>query len=102
MLSVVLSRRECAVTPIDVLNKLHAVGLLPEDERVKHAKFATALAHDDRPVVQIEKGIVAVDEAIAEFDSQGSDQPDYGDYSRRASSGPSGPDSRSIFDDVDE
>jgi hypothetical protein len=163
-----------AVTSINVLNKLYAVGLLPEDERVKHvatvrelavrtpdagfldrgtvsfltqgeieeilgdvrqkllpligveidgwkdnyspretpgdyfeplkgalSAFATALAHDAESVALIEKGVVAVDEAIAELDSRGSDEPDQRDYYHHGSRGPSGPDSRSIFDDVD-
>jgi hypothetical protein len=63
--------------------------------------FVTALAHDAGSVALIEKGVAAVDEAIAELDSQGSDEPDHSDYHHGGSSGPSGPDSRSIFDDVD-
>jgi hypothetical protein len=165
----------CAVTSIDVLNKLHTVGLLPEDERVKRggwvrelavrtpdagflnrgtvsflteaeieqilrdvrvkllpridveidgwkdnyspsetpsdyfeplksalSDFATALAHDPAAVALIEKGLAAVDEAIAALDLHGADEPDHGGYYHRSSSEPSGPDSRSIFDDVDD
>ena len=165
-----------AVTSVNVLNKLHAVGLLPEDQRIKHvvavrelavqtpdagflrrgivsfltdaeieeilgdvrekllpfidveidvwkdncsrrespsgyfeplrsalSEFATALAHDTEAVALIEKGIAAIDEAIAELDRRASDEPDYDDdYYHRSSRGPSGPDSRSIFDDVDD
>src|SRR5262249_21247671 len=63
--------------------------------------FAKALAHDTGAVRSIEKGIALIDEAIAGLDSQGSEDPDYGVYYPAGGSGPSIPDSRSIFDDVD-
>jgi hypothetical protein len=65
-------------------------------------EFAAALKDDDAAVALIEKGVAAVDEAILELDAQDSHEPDRGDYYHSGSSGSSGSDSRSIFDDVDD
>jgi hypothetical protein len=164
-----------AVTSIDVLNKLHKFGLLPEDQRIKHAvtvrelavqtpdagfldsntvsfltedeieeilcdireallhnmrreieswkqnfsdsespsdyfepfrtalsKFATVLAYDSQTIALINEGLSAIDEAVAELDSQDAPEPEYGDYYHRGTAASPGFTSRSIFDDVDE
>jgi hypothetical protein len=63
-------------------------------------QFATALAHDVEAIASIEKGRTLIDKVIVELESLGSEEPDYSGYYPK-SSGPSGTDSRSIFDDVD-
>jgi hypothetical protein len=65
-------------------------------------EFATALADDSEAIARFEKGVAAVDGAIEELHSQDFYEPEYDDYYRHRSSGPSGADSRSIFDDVDD
>lgn len=164
-----------AVTSTKLINKLHAVGLLPEDQRTKHvarvrelalntpdagfldrrtvsflkddevkeilrevhvrllprldmevenwkenytigdtpsdyfeplkgalSEFSAALSHDSEAVALIDEGIAVIDEAIAELDSQVQEEPDDYDYYYHSSNSPDGPDSRSIFDDVDK
>jgi hypothetical protein len=58
--------------------------------------------HDAASVALIENGLCAIDEAILELGEQSADEPDHSDYYNRGNTGPSGPDSRSIFDDVDD
>jgi hypothetical protein len=164
-----------SVSDVDVLNTLHAEGLLPEDQRIKHVatvrdlaiitpdagfldrgtvsfltdrevqeilddvrakflpslddeiwnwksnysarqspedyfnpferaleEFAKALANDAAAVARINRGIGSIEDAITEMGGEERDDYDYGRYAPRARSGPSGPDQRSIFDDVDD
>lgn len=164
-----------AVSDVDVLNTLHAQGLLPEDQRIKHVanvrdlaiftpdagfldrdtvsfltdlevqdilddvrtkflpslddeiwnwksnysarqspedyfspfelaleEFAKALANDAAAVSRINRGIESMNDAIAEIGGEERDDQDYGRYYPRAENGPTGPDQRSIFDDVDD
>jgi hypothetical protein len=65
------------------------------------SEFGTALSHDTEALALIDKGVALIDKAIAELEPQHSEEPDYDEYYHRGSSGPSGIDSRSIFDDVD-
>jgi hypothetical protein len=164
-----------AMSSIRVINKLHEVGLLREDERIKHAatvrelavqtpdagfleprivsfltkdeikeilhdirnqfvpfigvkinswtrnysdredpesyfepfkgalsSFSTALAYDAVAVKMIEEGLAAVDEAIAELESDREQVLDCDEYRHVGTTRRSEPDLRSIFDDVDE
>jgi hypothetical protein len=164
-----------AVSAIDVLNRLHAVALLPEEIRLAHVatvrelavrtpdagfldretvsfltelevleiledvrtkllpglsnevdrwndnydptespsdyfsslksalnKFADAFDDEIEALAQIQSGFDAIDEAIARRDGEGGDSPDHGEYYNRTAQGPSGADSRSIFEDVDD
>jgi len=65
------------------------------------SEFAKALASDASAVTLIQKGMIAVDEAIEELYSDGPGEQNHGDYGYRGASMPPGGDSRSIFDDVD-
>jgi hypothetical protein len=53
-------------------------------------------------LVKIQSGLDAINEAIAQRDSEERESPDDGEYYHRAGGGLSGSDSRSIFDDVDD
>jgi hypothetical protein len=64
--------------------------------------FADALDGDIDALVQIQSGLDAIDEVIAQRDGEGRESPDHGEYYHRATSGPSGLDYRSIFEDVDD
>jgi len=64
--------------------------------------FAEAFKDDIEALAQIQSGLYAIDEAIAQRDGEDRESPDHGEYYQRAASGLSGPDSRSIFEDVDD
>jgi cell fate (sporulation/competence/biofilm development) regulator YlbF (YheA/YmcA/DUF963 family) len=65
-------------------------------------KFGAALAEDEEASALIEQGLVAIREAIEELESDGPREPDHDEYRHLATTGLSEPDSRSIFDDVDQ
>jgi hypothetical protein len=164
-----------AVSSIDLLNKLSAVGLIPEEERLKHVAtvrklavrtpdagfldrdivsfltdtevqeiledvrlrllpnletevqswddnydasespsdhfrmlktaleaFADQLDDDIDARVQIQNGLDAIEQAIAQRESEVREAVDHGEYYARSDAGSIGSDSRSIFEDVDE
>jgi hypothetical protein len=64
-------------------------------------KFSKALAHDAFAVAEIEDGLHAIEEAISELGGDEDDESSHQEYYDRGGSSVYGPDSRSIFDDVD-
>jgi hypothetical protein len=66
------------------------------------SSLAVAFDDDIEALAKIQSGLDAINEAIAQRDSEVRESRDDSEYYHRAGSGPYGHDSRSIFDDVDD